>query len=404
MNNDEQALMEFLKDIDSLKEIEKYSNQFNLFEILGVVNTEIRHSNMLAWLLNPNEIHGLDDAFIKSLIRTYIECSESKKDQQTIFNLLLNDFEDAKVLREWNNIDLLVVSEQNQTLIVIENKIWSKESKYQLKKYQDKVEQFYSGYEKLFIFLTPHGEEASNVEVWSNISYNQIIECIDETMVNKKAMMHPQAVDFIEQYIDILRRHIVGDEALEKICGEIYAKHKRALDLIYEYKPDTLSEISKMLQTYIPEHENLILDQSSKGYIRFTTKNLERIMPKNNTEIPWTDSGRILLFEIKNNSHFTGVTLLIGPGENEVRTDMLNIALQHSKVFKVFRKKLTRKHHTIYSKNFYTHSNEGVMSHEEVLEKVKQAFDKFLKSDLNKLEEKLIEGYMNNEKATVDNV
>ncbi|MBU5868933.1 PD-(D/E)XK nuclease family protein, partial [Vibrio cholerae O1] len=63
------------------------------------------------------------------------------------------------------------MSEQNQTLIVIENKIWSKESKHQLKKYQDKVEQFYSGYEKLFIFLTPHGEEASNVEVWSNISY-----------------------------------------------------------------------------------------------------------------------------------------------------------------------------------------------------------------------------------------
>ncbi|MCP6467922.1 PD-(D/E)XK nuclease family protein, partial [Klebsiella pneumoniae] len=89
---------------------------------------------------------------IKSLIRAYIECSESKKDHQTIFKLLLNDFDDAKVLREWNNIDLLVVSEQNQTLIVIENKIWSKESKHQLKKYQDKVEQFYSGYEKLFIF------------------------------------------------------------------------------------------------------------------------------------------------------------------------------------------------------------------------------------------------------------
>lgn len=35
------------------------------------------------------------------------------------------------------------------------------------------------------------------------------------------------------------------------------------------------------------------------------------------------------------------------------------------------------------------------MGHEEVLEKVKQAFDKFLKSDLNKLEEKLIEGFIN---------
>ncbi|WP_412518959.1 hypothetical protein [Staphylococcus simulans] len=196
----------------------------------------------------------------------------------------------------------------------------------------------------------------------------------------------------------------MGDEALEKICGEIYAKHKRALDLIYEYKPDTLSEISKMLQAYILENDDLILDQSSKGYIRFTTKKLDRIMPQNNTEIPWTDSGRILLFEIKNNNYLTGITLLIGPGETEVRADMLNIAFQHSKVFKVSRKKLTRKHHTIYSKKFFTHSNEEVMSHEEVLEKVKQAFDKFIKNDLNKLEEKLIEGYMNDNEESDNNV
>ena len=31
-----------------------------------------------------------------------------------------------------------------------------------------------------------------------------------------------------------------GDEKLAKICEEIYAKHKKALDLIFEYKTNTM--------------------------------------------------------------------------------------------------------------------------------------------------------------------
>lgn len=51
VDNDEKLLVEFLKDIDILNEIEANVDNFNVFEILGTINTEIRHSNMLACLV-----------------------------------------------------------------------------------------------------------------------------------------------------------------------------------------------------------------------------------------------------------------------------------------------------------------------------------------------------------------
>lgn len=41
---------------------------------------------------------------------------------------------------------------------------------------------------------------------------------------------------FISEYMDAVRRDILGDEELERICMKIYKKHKRALDLIINCK------------------------------------------------------------------------------------------------------------------------------------------------------------------------
>ena len=38
---------------------------FNPFDVLRYSDYEIRHSNVLAWLLQPNDTHGIADAFIR---------------------------------------------------------------------------------------------------------------------------------------------------------------------------------------------------------------------------------------------------------------------------------------------------------------------------------------------------
>ena len=65
----EKALKEFLLDIECLAPLSKWTSKRNLFDILKITRTEIRHSNMLAWLLNPNENHGLGDSVLHGFIQ-----------------------------------------------------------------------------------------------------------------------------------------------------------------------------------------------------------------------------------------------------------------------------------------------------------------------------------------------
>lgn len=74
----EKVLQDFLLDIECLEELLPWTENFNLFNVLKISRTEIRHSNMLAWLMDPNENHGLGDAFLKGVLQKLIEKDSAK--------------------------------------------------------------------------------------------------------------------------------------------------------------------------------------------------------------------------------------------------------------------------------------------------------------------------------------
>ncbi len=47
---------------------EQQTPRFNPFDVLRYAEYEIRHSNVLAWLLTPGESHGLGDKFLRRFI------------------------------------------------------------------------------------------------------------------------------------------------------------------------------------------------------------------------------------------------------------------------------------------------------------------------------------------------
>ena len=57
--------MEYRKEIIDLynsneyQRLKAYYSKRSTLDILGVARSELAHSNMLAWLLDPNETHGL---------------------------------------------------------------------------------------------------------------------------------------------------------------------------------------------------------------------------------------------------------------------------------------------------------------------------------------------------------
>jgi len=62
------ALERFVVENEDLLALEERIGRFNIFDALGVVRAEIRHSNFLAWLLDPLESHGQGALFLKALL------------------------------------------------------------------------------------------------------------------------------------------------------------------------------------------------------------------------------------------------------------------------------------------------------------------------------------------------
>ena len=63
-NNGKQKLLELMQDNESFEKLSKWSNSVNIFDVLKISRTEIRHSNILGWLLDANENHGIGDSFL----------------------------------------------------------------------------------------------------------------------------------------------------------------------------------------------------------------------------------------------------------------------------------------------------------------------------------------------------
>ena len=126
---------ELLNDID-FDELELGLGNPNIFEILKVDKLEIRHSNFLSWLLNPMGSHKIGNVFLKRFLREVFSSDKFKNiDQIDVEGM---DLSNVKILREWNNIDVLI--KVGKIIVCIENKFLSKEDPNQLLKYKNIIE------------------------------------------------------------------------------------------------------------------------------------------------------------------------------------------------------------------------------------------------------------------------
>ena len=66
------VLDKFLVDNAELEELSARLSIFNIFRVLRIEQAEIRHSNALAWLLDPRESHGLGEAFLRRFLSTIL--------------------------------------------------------------------------------------------------------------------------------------------------------------------------------------------------------------------------------------------------------------------------------------------------------------------------------------------
>lgn len=304
----ENKITEFLLYLErnSEKDFSRWLTGVNIFEILGISSAEIRHSRILAWLLDPRENHNLEDKFFKKILMKVIDNNISFTTIKAT-EIILKDFSKAEVYRESkNNIDVLYTNKEHRINLVIENKTFTSDHDNQLRKYRTFIENSYVGYRNIYVYLTPNGDAPIDADVeerkfWRLLSYQDISDILEELYLEE---IDNEKVSYIlKEYNDNIRRNILNDIELKELSAEIYFKYKEVLDLIFENRPDTQMFREKLVGVlnYLNAQGNLIFDEKycSKTFLRFRTRRLDNFIDNvvNEEDSEWS-TGSAYFYEI----------------------------------------------------------------------------------------------------------
>lgn len=94
---------------------------FNTFDVLDYSGYEIRHSNVLAWLLRPAGTHGIGSRFLKWFV-DHVGESLVKANAKRLPNVAY-DASNVEVWRERDRVDVTIRFRKEKCVIAIENKI-----------------------------------------------------------------------------------------------------------------------------------------------------------------------------------------------------------------------------------------------------------------------------------------
>ena len=344
-----EALEKFIINNKDLAVLEAKISRFNIFEAIGMVRREIKHSNFIAFLLDPSQKHLLGDIFLKRVL-THISLNAENLPLSSI-EIAIANFNDAEVKREWKHIDLLIYSQINQCVCVFENKVDSSERPNQLENYENTVDREFPDYKKIFIYLTKEGDSASR-DNWVVLSYKDLVDIFDAICNERKSMISEDIYLSIRHYIDLVRKHLLGESGIAdlcrniyrqhrmaieiiyeskdieesgntEICQKIYKQHRPAIEMIYEHRSDLRAYIKEFLEQIIAESDNLAQEENTLLWIRFAPREWDELSFQTSCS-RWTPSSRLLLFEFWNREQSLELRLVIGPGELEIKNIIYN--------------------------------------------------------------------------------
>lgn len=349
-------------------------NKFNIFHATGMRNQEIKHTQFLGYLLDPNESHGFKDEF---LIRFIQSLPKSDGEEKVEINILDFNLSYSKTIKEKtfggikNRLDLLIeipsLEESGKLYVIaVENKIKAKASSNQLKTYREAIKDAYRDKLKgnpILLYLNINNEEP-NDDAWIPILYSEtIIQAIRSLIDDLKDTLSDYMLFILNDYIEFINKEggYESDDPLEKITSEIDSttinnakeisaanpksiehqrleiRYQKALSYIVSYDADPRKEL---LAYFISQFNkdgvlNKIdsypfrLESSNRSWMRFSfLSNENRDQLKEICKNPtrgWLSSQCNLAFEFsfnwsnENNKIDCYVSLILGPTGSEYK-------------------------------------------------------------------------------------
>jgi len=195
---------------------------FTVFDVLGTSDYEIRHSNVLSWLIDHHANHGCGSLFLDLLW-------EQISREYDLPKLLFREY---SVVREGGNegekIDLLLRSRNNDWVIVIENKLFSPESGDQLDRYFRYIEGHYSSVPSRFYFyLTPDGIAPASKEDsmnWRPLSYSSVVAAVSRFL---ERSLPDRIKDFLAQYLEHIEKNVLKSAGMIERQKSVLKRHAK---------------------------------------------------------------------------------------------------------------------------------------------------------------------------------
>ena len=252
---DDQRFREYHRDF--LKPAE-----FNTFDVLRYANYEIRHSNVLAWLLQPAETHGIKDRFLK----WFVDHVNAGIKGANSGPLLAVNFEatNVEVKREEDYVDVTIVFKNERCLVAIENKTGPTSSDHfsQVRRYEETLRGRHKNHTVQSVLLTTSPDGSVNLPDIVHVGWKSVQEAIGSLQENG-AFRSDSVGAFVRQYLDLLERQFGFTEgrgvmALLDDHRSILAKMLRLLekdgaDSVQEQVPEDRSEYRDALVRLVQE-------------------------------------------------------------------------------------------------------------------------------------------------------
>ena len=279
MNED--SLRNLLKQVslinDKYEEIAKITGEnFNIFNILGVRNDEVKHSRFLAELLNPNGTHGMKHSFLKLFCEhlgiTDFDSSNASVTIEKYTGRITENFE------EGGNIDIIITDTQ-ENAIIIENKIYAPDQKAQLSRYHKHGTKEYKSF-RLY-YLTLDGKDASDFskvnltkESFKRISYAETIidwmERCKEKSVDKALLR-----ETIVQYINLIKHltNQLNNKQMEQNISKVILSSKENFTAAESVVKSFEEAKSGLLDNFWTDVNELLLEKKKSTWFHPNKQN-----------------------------------------------------------------------------------------------------------------------------------
>ena len=319
------ALERFVLENDDLAELEAEVGRFNVFDALGVVYQEIRHSNFLGWLLDPASSHGQGALFLRPVLMDLLRATPVSQKPLSAVDLDGAELRGVTVRREWKHIDVLIDVEDPPLVVAIENKIRAGEHSNQLERYREVVGREFGDKPSLFVFLTREGDEPSD-EAWVPYDYGSLQRSLERTLRVHGDAVGDEVKVFLGHYLSVLRSRFMDDEKIDALVERIYRQHRVALDLIFDRKGDPRKRVAAAFAELLRSDGDFWLVHESGYGCMFMPREWEDIVPAGSKHSPLSTHG-LLKGALRVLPSSCYLTIHVGPHTDEQVREALTAAI-----------------------------------------------------------------------------